>query len=94
MLRSCDEGFCFAGCCMLKDMSSGMEHLRIPSGWESESAIFSFRSLEQHMKIFALIVQVGPVLEGLDTRPPGVPVSHAWAYRDFLDNALPALSFV
>ncbi|OWM77810.1 hypothetical protein CDL15_Pgr004504 [Punica granatum] len=33
-----DEGFCFAGCLVLRDSSSGVERLLIPSGWESESA--------------------------------------------------------
>ncbi|OWM91652.1 hypothetical protein CDL15_Pgr022200 [Punica granatum] len=39
-------------------------------------------------------MQVGPVLGDLNTKPPGAPVSHAWAYRDFLDDALAALSVV
>ncbi|PKI61890.1 hypothetical protein CRG98_017719 [Punica granatum] len=39
MPRLCDDGFCFAGCCMLKDSSSGMGCLRISSGRESESAV-------------------------------------------------------
>ncbi|OWM75368.1 hypothetical protein CDL15_Pgr021084 [Punica granatum] len=34
-----DEGFCFAGCSMLKDSSSKVERLRIPSGKKSESAV-------------------------------------------------------
>ncbi|PKI46263.1 hypothetical protein CRG98_033344 [Punica granatum] len=56
--------------------------------------IFSFGSPEQPMKIFALTVQVGPVLGALDTRPPGAPVSHAWAYQDFPNDALAVLLFV
>ncbi|OWM72564.1 hypothetical protein CDL15_Pgr005033 [Punica granatum] len=78
----------------MRDSSPGVERLHIPSGWESESAIFSFGSPEQPMKIFALTVQVGPVLGGLDTRPPGAPVSHAWAYQDFPNDALAVLLFV
>ncbi|OWM89008.1 hypothetical protein CDL15_Pgr027014 [Punica granatum] len=39
MPRPCGEGFCFASCSMLKDWSSGVERLRIPSGRESESAV-------------------------------------------------------
>ncbi|PKI73401.1 hypothetical protein CRG98_006171 [Punica granatum] len=35
--------------------------------------IFSFGSPEQPVKIFALTVQVGLALGGLDTRPPGAP---------------------
>ncbi|OWM73943.1 hypothetical protein CDL15_Pgr009129 [Punica granatum] len=56
--------------------------------------IFSFGSPKQPVKNFALTVQMDPVLGGLDTRPPGTPVSHAWAYRDFPDDALTVLSFV
>ncbi|OWM66791.1 hypothetical protein CDL15_Pgr008303 [Punica granatum] len=37
--RRCDEGFCFARCRVLKDSSSRVERLRIPSGQESESAV-------------------------------------------------------
>ncbi|PKI66342.1 hypothetical protein CRG98_013304 [Punica granatum] len=46
------------------------------------------------MKNFASTVQVGPVFGGLDMRPPRAPVSHAWAYRDFPDDALAVLLFV
>ncbi|OWM87891.1 hypothetical protein CDL15_Pgr008338 [Punica granatum] len=34
-----NEGFCFAGCRVLRDSSSRVERLRIPSGRESESAV-------------------------------------------------------
>ncbi|PKI64179.1 hypothetical protein CRG98_015425 [Punica granatum] len=30
-----------------------------------------------------LVTWMSPVFGGLDARPQGVPVSHAWAYRDF-----------
>ncbi|PKI73265.1 hypothetical protein CRG98_006342 [Punica granatum] len=56
--------------------------------------IFSFGSPEQPVKIFALTVQVGPVLGGLDTRLQGAPVSHAWTYRDFPNDALAVLIVV
>ncbi|OWM90278.1 hypothetical protein CDL15_Pgr005065 [Punica granatum] len=39
MPRPCDEGFCLAGCRVLKDSRSGVERLRILSGRESESAV-------------------------------------------------------
>ncbi|PKI71123.1 hypothetical protein CRG98_008491 [Punica granatum] len=35
-----------------------------------------------------------PVLGGPDARPPKVPVSHVWAYRDVPDDALAVLLFV
>ncbi|PKI77727.1 hypothetical protein CRG98_001851 [Punica granatum] len=38
MSQSCDEGLCFEGCRVLRDSSSRVERLRIPSGQESESA--------------------------------------------------------
>ncbi|PKI66330.1 hypothetical protein CRG98_013292 [Punica granatum] len=82
MPRLYDEGFCFAGCCMLKDSSSRVECLRIPSGWESESAV-----------VLAMRANRS-VLGGLDARPPKVPVSHVWAYRDVPDDALAVLLFV
>ncbi|PKI72011.1 hypothetical protein CRG98_007557 [Punica granatum] len=36
----------------------------------------------------------GHIFEGLDVRPLTVPVGHAWAYRDVLNDALTALSVV
>ncbi|PKI62264.1 hypothetical protein CRG98_017344 [Punica granatum] len=79
MSRRCDEGFYFAGCCVLKDSSSG---------------IFSFGSPKRPVKNFALTVQMDHVLRGLDARPPRVPVGYVWDYRDVPDNALAALSIV
>ncbi|OWM64670.1 hypothetical protein CDL15_Pgr013828 [Punica granatum] len=35
----CNEGFCFVGCRVMRDSSSGVERLRIPSGRKLESAV-------------------------------------------------------
>ncbi|PKI49252.1 hypothetical protein CRG98_030361 [Punica granatum] len=56
--------------------------------------IFSFESPKRPVKNFALTVQMDPFLGGLDARPPEVPASHVWAYRDVPDDALAALLFV
>ncbi|PKI40339.1 hypothetical protein CRG98_039268 [Punica granatum] len=63
-------------------------------GVDAAPRVFNFGSHERLVKNFALTVQVGPVLGGLDARPPRAPVSHAWAYRDFPDDTLAALSVV
>ncbi|OWM76856.1 hypothetical protein CDL15_Pgr015115 [Punica granatum] len=90
----CDEGFCFAGCLVLRDSSSGVERLRILSGRELESAVVIAVYSTYDPGITSKSLQLGPVLGDLDTRPPGAPVSHAWAYRDFLDDVLATLSVV
>ncbi|OWM87099.1 hypothetical protein CDL15_Pgr027034 [Punica granatum] len=46
------------------------------------------------VKNFVLTVHMDSVLGGQDARPLEAPVSYAWAYQDFPDNALAALSFV
>ncbi|OWM82746.1 hypothetical protein CDL15_Pgr008627 [Punica granatum] len=97
MSRRCDEGFYFAGCCVLKDSSSGVKRLCIPSGRESEFVVvlaICFGSPKRPVKNFALTVQMDHVLRGLDARPPRVPVGYVWDYRDVPDNALAALSIV
>ncbi|OWM90886.1 hypothetical protein CDL15_Pgr027373 [Punica granatum] len=102
MPQLCDEGFCFAGCCAMRDSSSRVERLRIPSGRESEYAVVlvvfvhisSLGSPKRPVKNFALTVQMDAALGGLDARPLGAPVSYVWAYRDVPDDALAALSVV
>ncbi|OWM84591.1 hypothetical protein CDL15_Pgr014161 [Punica granatum] len=65
-----------------------------PSEARVVGVIFSFGSPERLVKNFALTVQMGSVLGGQDARPLEAPISYAWAYQDFLDNALSALLFV
>ncbi|PKI37485.1 hypothetical protein CRG98_042147 [Punica granatum] len=78
----CDEGFCFAGRRVLRDSSFEVDRLCIPSGRESESAIIL--AMRQKGSRFR--------------RPPGnasrIPIGHVWAYRDFPNDALAALSVV
>ncbi|OWM77775.1 hypothetical protein CDL15_Pgr012477 [Punica granatum] len=59
--------------------------------YSCDAQIFSFGSPEQPVKNFALTVHMGFVLGGQDERPLEAPISYAWAYRDFPDNALVAL---
>ncbi|OWM86322.1 hypothetical protein CDL15_Pgr020630 [Punica granatum] len=92
--RRCDEGFFFAGCRVLKDPSSKVERLRIPSGRESEPAIILAVCNTCDPGITSKSLQVGPVLGGLDARPQGLPLAMYWAYQDIPDNALVALSVV
>ncbi|PKI75871.1 hypothetical protein CRG98_003786 [Punica granatum] len=83
---------------VLRDSNSGEKrlHTLLVKGSESvvvlaacstcDPDITSKSCKKYYYKIGA--VQVGPVLGGLDSRPPGTPASHAWAYRDFSDDAL------
>ncbi|OWM63767.1 hypothetical protein CDL15_Pgr006029 [Punica granatum] len=66
-----------------RDSSSEVKRLRIPSGRESESVVVLAACSTCDPDITSKSLKMGPVLGGLDARPPGAPVSHAWAYRDF-----------
>ncbi|OWM82713.1 hypothetical protein CDL15_Pgr014201 [Punica granatum] len=59
---------------VLRDSSSKTERLRISWDWESESIVVHAVYSTCDPDITSKSLQMGPVLEGLDARPPGAPV--------------------
>ncbi|OWM84214.1 hypothetical protein CDL15_Pgr026165 [Punica granatum] len=79
---------------VLRDSSSKTERLRISWDRESESVVVHAVCSTCDPDITSKSLQMGPVLRGLDARPPGAPVNYVLGISRLSDNVLAALSVV